>query len=62
VRALNRVPLTDYYWTTDGTIAAFQARSVVGSIYIKMLADRETRKCSASRAGELASAKGSTRK
>jgi hypothetical protein len=36
------VPLTDFYETDTGKHRSFQARSVVGGIFIPMLADEAT--------------------
>ena len=36
----SRVPLTDWYNTVTGKQEAFQARSVVGGVYIKALSNK----------------------
>lgn len=37
----DRVPMSDWYWTTDARMRGFQARSVVGGVYMPMLLDEE---------------------
>jgi Glutaminase A six helical-hairpin domain/Domain of unknown function (DUF5127)/Domain of unknown function (DUF4964) len=35
----NHLPLSDWYWIVDGTQTGFQARPVIGGVYMEMLTD-----------------------
>jgi len=37
----HRVPMTDWYWTHDATKVGFQARPVVGGVFLRLLYERD---------------------
>ena len=36
----SRIPMTDWYWTEEGKLQGFRARSVVGGVFIRLLAKK----------------------
>ncbi len=50
----SRVPMTDWYFTDKGTKSGFQARPVVGGVFIKMLGDESMWRKWAGRAQRVA--------